>query len=245
MAAHASNDTDTQANDLPILSGTFPRRRLLGAMLVGTAGMATGGLLPGGAAGAIRSGRGRAAARVRQPAPPGVLTAEQAKTTTPDGFLPNSIGGVFAASGPASFVLIAGPSQTAVTVSLTPSTLVAAGDSVLVGDVSKCNAGDRAFVATSFNPIGGRVASFVEVNAATYWAIVTGVRGNTLMCTTTDWGSARNSDIEIELMPMTATDNGLPAVGDGIYCVATKSTPQNPERIWARFLEVFPNPTWR
>ena len=43
---------------------------------------------------------------------------------------------------------------------------------------------------------------------------------------------------------MTTTENGLPAVGNGIYCVATKSTPRNPSRVWARFIETFQEPAW-
>jgi hypothetical protein len=236
----------------PMRSRTLSRRRMLGGMLVGGAGLAAGGLLPGGASAAAPAGRRlqlQADADGKQAALAAMgingRTAAQAKATTPDGFLPDSITGLFAAARSSSFVLLAGPHQQPVTVGIGPNTHVWVADAHRLGDLRGCNVGDVVFAATSFGPLGGRVASFVEVNAAAYWATVTAVKGNTLVCTTASRRTeAPSSQIEIQITPMTTTESGLPVAGNGIYCVATKSTPRNPSRIWARFIETFPEPTW-
>lgn len=247
-----SNEQEHQSDrgGIPILQGRFPRRRLLGGMLLGGAGLAMGGFPQRAAAGSVRGRRlqlqadpGGKQAAVAAMRPRG-MTADEARASTPDGFLPDSVGGIFASAGPSSIVVIGGPQQRAVTIAITPNTTVFAGGRIAAGDVSSCNPGDHVFVATTFNSVGGRVATFIEVNAATYWATVTAVNGNTLTCSTSKWSDTPNSVVEIEITPATTTDKGLPVPGNGIYCVATKATPSNPTRVWARFIETFAEPTW-
>jgi hypothetical protein len=161
------------------------------------------------------------------------------------GFLPNSIAGVFASAARGSMVLIAGPDQKAVTIRVHPSAPVWAGPVPAQGDVSACRPGDLVFAATSFGSFGGRIASYVEVNSSAYWATVTGVAGRRLSCRTLARTNRPSTDIEIEMTPATVTENGVPVVGDGIYCVATHARPTNPNAIWARFIETFDQPSWK
>jgi hypothetical protein len=244
-------DRDEQATET-VWQRKLPRRRLLGGMLVGTAGLSIPGLLSSRAAAGTRvNGRSvgilpdQDAKQAAYVAAGGKgMTAAQARASTPDGFLPNSIAGVFASAAPGSMVLIAGPDQKAVTVGVHPAAPVWVGAVPAQGDVSACRPGDLVFAATSFGPLGGRIASFVEVNSSAYWATVTGVAGRRLSCRTVARTNKPSTDIEIEMTPATVAENGVPVVGDGIYCVATQATPTNPKVIWARFIETFDQPGW-
>lgn len=233
-----------------ISDSVIPRRQVLGGILLGTSGALLGTRslkgsqqprLPNATAVINASAAAKMAA---VEAKFGRLPVNSFQNRGPDGFLMDSIGGTVGAVDGSALVVLAGANQQPVSVAITPQTKVVAGGSILLGQLSLCNPGDLVFAATSFNGVGSRIASFVELNSATYWATVTQVAGNQVSLRTSLWGSDPNSDVEVLIMPMTSFDPAPPHVGDGIYCVATKATPVRPTVIWASFIETFPSPAF-
>lgn len=226
---------------------TIGRRRFLGAAVMGGVGVVGARGARGNATiapGLVRVGsvneRLNRVARERSGPDRRVVTYQQAIASTPDGFLPTSIGGVFLASRPSSFVVAAGQPMRPVAVAITPSTLVWAGGMEKQGDLSGCSVGDSLFAETAFSSNGGRVALWVETNLAVYWGTIAGVSENTLTVTTSDYGSGQGATLDIQIVSMTLLSS-TPTIGQSIYCVAGTESPDpaNPGLIWGRYVETW------
>jgi hypothetical protein len=159
--------------------------------------------------------------------------------STPDGFLPTSVSGLFAGSRPGSVVLAAGSKLQPVSIAVTPQTMVWAGGKQLMGNLSNCKVGDSTFVATAFTSLGTRVALWMETNLAVFWGVAVASSDTTLTVATSPGYSVGNgATVEILYAAMTEMA-AQPVAGESVYCVTTTSSPDlsNPGTIWARYVE--------
>jgi hypothetical protein len=161
--------------------------------------------------------------------------------STPDGFLPNSITGVYAASRRSAFVVAAGTPARPIAVAVTPTTIVWAGGKQKLGDLSGCSIGDSVFAETVFTNLGSRVALWLETNLTVYWGTVTKVSDRALsVATAYGYDNSSGKTEEMQIVDMTQIVSA-PAVGQSIYCVAGTARPDtaNPGTIWARYVETW------
>jgi hypothetical protein len=227
------------------------RRRFLGAMVAGGAAALTVPRLAGTPAGATRDTAGaargilneprplsqkRAAFLANRPAgsPAGAFDSQQ---LAPDGALRTSVEGPLVSKGEGYVVVVASRPKTPITVLVVPSTTVVARGQIANGDCSICQINDDMFVATTFNYLGQRVASYIGANEYAFWGTVTQVSGESVSCTAYSNSGVKEWPAWIRIGPNTSLPNGVPTIGSDIYFVGTSNEPGNVYSMWAKVIE--------
>lgn len=238
---------------LPVKRGTLresgqlrDRRRFLQAIATGTLGVA---VLPAvRQAGSARADGKAWRASAAPSAPGGPRRLTFAERLGPDGLPVGGVAGTFIGTeGSTVLVGITSPPVGVIRVGLTGMTSVLARGSIVQGNVSGCQPGDRVNIGTYFSTDAQRVAEYINANAFAYWAQVTQVSDTSLTAIPYYAGSAwpaisaltipettvYSRDADVPPAHGTSAAESILAVGDGIHMTGLGSSGgPNPDTLW-------------
>jgi hypothetical protein len=197
-----------------LINGPLTRRKLLGGLLLATAGTASvaGLSLPRTA----RAATVNTMTRAGNPITLGPILA-------PDGLPQASIQGTFAGVNGAYCLVNAGDSVVPVTV--LPSTQVLAGGALANGSLSALAVGDHLFIFTTIVESGERVASKIEQNPRLYNLEVATITGSQIGGTTLSTDATPGIPLQLTVNALTNwPQTTVPQVGSNIRAATIRDS---------------------